>query len=133
MDLNSVKGILEAYSSNEITLDLATALINAIKEKETKCESKEESSIEKKIEEFIKNDIISCLYHEDYDEELEEKDVILPELEEGQTSPHLDKVRSFNDKELADWLFNFFDSYAFTTEDEIVTWLNTEVEYGTGR
>ena len=76
MDLNSVKGILEAYSSNEITLDLATALINAIKEKETKCESKEESSIEKKIEEFIKNDIISCLYHEDYDEELEEKDLI---------------------------------------------------------
>ena len=79
MDLNSVKGILEAYSSNEITLDLATTLINAIKEKETKCESKENSFIEKKIEEFIKNDIISCLYHEDYDEEFDEVKDLIPD------------------------------------------------------
>ena len=79
MDLNSVKGILEAYSSNEITLDLATALINAIKEKETKCESKEKTSIEKKIEDFIKSDIISCLYHEDYDEDLSSPKDLIPD------------------------------------------------------
>lgn len=78
MDLNSVKGILEAYSSNEITLDLATALINAIKEKETKCESKEKSSIEKKLEDFIKSDILSCLYHEDFDDEFDEEKNLTP-------------------------------------------------------
>ena len=46
---------------------------------------------------------------------------------------HLDRVRNMSDIELADWLWNFFDQLGFASEDEIVTWLNTEVKYGSDR
>ena len=79
MDLNSVKGILEAHAANEIALDLATALINTIKEKETNSESIEKPSIEERIKNFIKNEITSCLYHEDYDDVLIDESTLYPE------------------------------------------------------
>ena len=45
----------------------------------------------------------------------------------------LDRIRNMSDFELADWLWNFFDQLCFASEDEIVTWLNTEVSNGSDR
>ena len=46
---------------------------------------------------------------------------------------YLDRFHNMTDVELADWLFNFYDQQAFTSEAEIVTYLNTEVSNGADR
>ena len=46
---------------------------------------------------------------------------------------YLDRFHNMSDVELADWLFNFYDQQAFTSENEIIEFLNTEVQHASDR